>query len=327
MLILSRKGFDRATGGGPSPVFPDGSLISLPIPRKGSPHTYSELGRGEIARYVETLTKNKIRGSSGVHLDPDLEEDLLPRDPRWRPAFGQSGTAQRHLEKQDVGIGDLFLFFGWFHTVETDGKEIRFQKRSPDMHLLFGWLQIGEILPLTGGRRSDCLKSHPWLKDHPHLQNDYPGDPNTLYIASDRLKIDGLNDCPGGGPFRTFAPDLVLTDPHQTGSPALKRSLWSLPKAFTTAAEAGALSYHGSRKRWAIEGDRCRLSTVGRGQEFVLNLEQFPEVMTEWILPLMVRHAGAPVQRTPPLPPRSGAGMRQAQSRAGLPWEDLQPPP
>lgn len=31
-IILSRKGFDSANGGLASPIFPDGRLISLPIP-------------------------------------------------------------------------------------------------------------------------------------------------------------------------------------------------------------------------------------------------------------------------------------------------------
>ncbi len=31
-LILSRKGFDSASGGCPSPIFPDGTMFSLPIP-------------------------------------------------------------------------------------------------------------------------------------------------------------------------------------------------------------------------------------------------------------------------------------------------------
>jgi Nucleotide modification associated domain 3 len=32
-LILSRKGFDSSHGGGPSPIRPDGRLLSFPIPR------------------------------------------------------------------------------------------------------------------------------------------------------------------------------------------------------------------------------------------------------------------------------------------------------
>ena len=31
-VILSRKGFDSANGGIPSPILPDGTLLSLPIP-------------------------------------------------------------------------------------------------------------------------------------------------------------------------------------------------------------------------------------------------------------------------------------------------------
>lgn len=50
-----------------------------------------------------------------AHLDPDLRRDALPTRPNgWRPAFGQSGAAAGHLFNQEVGIGDLFMFFGWF---------------------------------------------------------------------------------------------------------------------------------------------------------------------------------------------------------------------
>lgn len=31
-IILSRKGFDSSYGGYPSPILPDGSLLSIPIP-------------------------------------------------------------------------------------------------------------------------------------------------------------------------------------------------------------------------------------------------------------------------------------------------------
>jgi hypothetical protein len=34
-VILSRKGFDSGYGGIPSPVLPDGTMLSLPIPSKG----------------------------------------------------------------------------------------------------------------------------------------------------------------------------------------------------------------------------------------------------------------------------------------------------
>ncbi len=33
-VVLSRKGFDSANGGIPSPIMPDGTMLSLPIPLK-----------------------------------------------------------------------------------------------------------------------------------------------------------------------------------------------------------------------------------------------------------------------------------------------------
>jgi hypothetical protein len=42
-IILSRKGFDSGSGGCPSPIFPDGSLMSLPIPDKQSKISYNEI--------------------------------------------------------------------------------------------------------------------------------------------------------------------------------------------------------------------------------------------------------------------------------------------
>ena len=42
-IILSRKGFDSGYGGIASPVLPDGTLLSLPIPTTEMGITYDEL--------------------------------------------------------------------------------------------------------------------------------------------------------------------------------------------------------------------------------------------------------------------------------------------
>jgi len=42
-IIFSRKGFDSSTGGVPSPIFPDGKILSLPIPDKLSPIKYKDI--------------------------------------------------------------------------------------------------------------------------------------------------------------------------------------------------------------------------------------------------------------------------------------------
>ena len=70
-LILSRKGFDSANGGCPSPIL-DSRLCSLPIPDPGASMTYAEISpfRGSsIARIVEDLTHGRVRRSDGAHLD------------------------------------------------------------------------------------------------------------------------------------------------------------------------------------------------------------------------------------------------------------------
>ena len=42
-IILSRKGFDSANGGYPSPIMPDGRMVSLPIPEQETDVKYSQL--------------------------------------------------------------------------------------------------------------------------------------------------------------------------------------------------------------------------------------------------------------------------------------------
>ena len=119
-IVLSRKGFDSQSGGVPSPLFPDGTALSLPIPARHAPTRFRELhwGNGSLGPLVEHLTMGRVREGDRCHLDPDLRADAPPRRPGWRPAFGHVEIAQSHLEREGVGTGDLFLLFGWFRPVE-----------------------------------------------------------------------------------------------------------------------------------------------------------------------------------------------------------------
>ena len=93
-IILSRKGFDSTAGGCPSPIFPDGRMLSLPIPDKRSPIAYQDLSFGDmnVGELVVELTGDAKRNRHCAHLDPDLRADSLPRSPGWKPMLGTSAN-------------------------------------------------------------------------------------------------------------------------------------------------------------------------------------------------------------------------------------------
>ena len=273
-LILSRKGFDSRFGGVASPILPDGTLLSLPIPSSQSQLSYNDLNFHGIrfGKIVSDLTKHRITGDDFAHLDPDLNPATYPRLPGWRPIFGQVGAAQRHLERCGVCSGDLFLFFGWFRQTEIVKGSYCYVKNAPDIHIIFGWLQIGEIFRIQHTNPNELT----WAKYHPHYQEGVK-DYNTLYIAGEKLEINGIQSVLNGADvFKKFHPKLCLTAEGST------RSVWRLPGWFSPSGTRRPLSYHSNMNRWAIDGEYAVLRTVARGQEFVLDVADYPEAIS-WI--------------------------------------------
>jgi hypothetical protein len=280
-IILSRKGFDSGAGGVASPIFPSGAMCSLPIPEQSPAplKRYGDIWSGEhtLGPLMRDLTRGKLGSDDKAHLDPDLDAAAVrPRPAGWRPLFGQSGAAERHLHNQGVAEGDLFLFFGWFRRVERDAATgaFRYVKGAPDLHCLFGWLQIAERVAVHGGAVPI------WAHDHPHWQ-DHQAAPsatiNTLYFATDRLHLPGVaRVLPGGGVFRRYADNLRLTAPDAS------RSVWHLPAWFHPQGRTSALSYHANPDRWRVSGQTVQVRTVGRGQEFVLDCDHYPETL-DWL--------------------------------------------
>ncbi|HAF13761.1 MAG TPA: hypothetical protein DCK99_08695 [Blastocatellia bacterium] len=266
-LILSRKGFDSSFGGCASPIFEDGSFVSLPIPEKSARMSFSDVGGNRrIEAVVEDLTearKKPLKANDHVHLDPDLRIESRPRKPGWRPLFGQADAAQRHLDNHGVEVGDTFLFFGWFRRVENRDGGFRFKPGAPDIHMFFGWLEIGAIWRLW----KDRLRIPNWASEHPHANADYPR--NTIYVAA------GNGTTYNGGTFHSYSDQLVLTEPGKS------RSRWRLPKWFYPAVGKAALSYHGNVARWSLSENCADLQSVARGQEFVLDGNDYPEAV-EW---------------------------------------------
>lgn len=277
-IILSRKGFDSSAGGVASPIFPDGTLLSLPIPDGNGPVTYGELtwGQHAVGDLVTALTRGRLDHHRRAHLDPDLYGPICPRLPWWRPLFGQDGAAQSHLQHQGVGVGDLFLFFGWFREVIQENEHYRFVQGAPDQHLLYGWLQVGRVLT-----NADLATATPaWAKSHPHCGGGR-GPRNTVYVAREQLTLDGITTAwPGAGYFTAYHDALCLTVPNGL------RTQWRLPRWFYPADNKPPLSYHRGLARWSCDEHYTYLSSATRGQEFVLDTAFYPEA-TSWVLALM----------------------------------------
>jgi hypothetical protein len=85
-LVLSRKGFDSANGGIPSPIFPDGRLLSLPIPATSSPTRFADYRWGDqnVGTLVASLTSGKV-----VAQHPHISTRTSTRAPARGPWAGE----------------------------------------------------------------------------------------------------------------------------------------------------------------------------------------------------------------------------------------------
>ncbi|MEP2735725.1 MAG: hypothetical protein ABJP34_05455 [Erythrobacter sp.] len=204
-IIFSRKGFDSAAGGGASPIV-DERAVSLPIPSNAFSNTrYGDLGLGEEAAIA---SRGKLGAGDFCHYDPMFTG-------AGECLFGQCGAAQTHLERQGIGLGDVFLFFGLFADPESKERHHRF----------FGFMEVEEIIPLAGGPPD-------WLVDigHPHALG--------MHARNDVIyRGRGVNNAPASDALR-----LTVSE-----GPA---SLWNRPKWL----KRGGLSYHDRASRWSQRG-------------------------------------------------------------------------
>ena len=251
-VILSRKGFDSSSGGGPSPILPDGRLVSLPIPSSDQDRYSSVLyDKGQSLGDLMDALGYEAPPANCCHLDPDLVRLSKPREEGWRPNFGQRGSAQTHLANGEVGVGDLFLFFGWYRrTTLVDGRPRWERSAHRDWHVIYGYLEIGAVL-----RADDKAELPSWLADHPHaIGRRRKTANNTIYVASERLTLDPRYA--GGGTFR-YEDSLRLT------KEGMSRTRWNLdPAVFKDVP----MSFH-TEAAWK---DNYFQSTA-RGQEFVIH--------------------------------------------------------
>lgn len=276
-IVLSRKGFDSSAGGCASPIV-DGRLVSLPIPDPDSCITYAQVRHeaiGALDQVVTDLTRGRVGGKHGAHLDPDLDHMATTRLRGWRPVFGQVDAAQSHLASHGIGKDDLFLMFGWFREAEKVRGRYRFTPGAPNVHMLYGWFQIGEVFELGSAPQKRHFPK--WAHYHPHFYGKR-GRNNVIYVASDRLRLNDVDTRMfGAGRFPVHAPQLQLTAPASH-----KRSLWKMPAWFNPTRHHAPLSYHYDRKRWTRRAGGYLLQSAGRGQEFVFDTAVYPEAI-DWV--------------------------------------------
>ena len=259
-IILSRKGFDSASGRCPSPIMPDGTLLSLPIP-SGDAVQYRDLRYGNHG-YDLLLQGLKPRVDfGGCHVDPDIRDGIRAAPVRgWKPAFGQAGSALGVLRNAGVGIGDLFLFFGLFRQAELWGDSIRFVWGSKPLHIVYGYLQIGKMLDAPGD-----MAAYPW---HPHASGEgYGRGKNTLYVPRETLSL--CPSLPGHGVLPLRA-DRVLTKRGANAATWEERS-FLMPGSIIgnrkNCAQQGGVYYAGQWQELVLqpcpEAERWALGLIG----------------------------------------------------------------
>ena len=284
-ICLSRKGFDSQYGRIPSPILPDGSIVPLPIPAAHDSFTMEDLNLPgvDLGGLLADLSGRRWSLQTTIHLDPDLDRASELRSTGWRPALGQTGSAQGHLTRQGFGAGDVFLFFGWFREVERASGRWRYVPSAPNLHVLFGWLEVAEVLPIVSDR-FDCLQRHPWIASHPHVArpDHYRSPLNHLYIAGSASRYVQSASF-AAGRFPQYKEVLRLSADGQT------RTVWRLPEWFMPNSDRPPLSYHPVGPRWSQDAHGVVLRSAAKGQEFVLDADYYPEAES-W-LPNLLRIA------------------------------------
>lgn len=262
-IVFSRKGFDSKSGGFPSPIFPDGTVCSIPIPTTLVQYDYSHIKcsyeREPIQEILNQLTNKLIKNGELKCCDYASNAQACHYDPmefqqEGYLALGQAENAEAHLRNQGVQEGDQFIFYGLFQPVNKTAGVWSYKRDTPPVHLIWSWMKIGRRFHVE--READLVReAYPFLDRHPHL--------NAEYISRNRGKINGIYVSSNYQKFK-FSDTRVLTDTKNYSG----CSTWRLPICFN---QPDAFSY---LKSFSAEGNDVVTKFRGYGQEFVLNLDR-----------------------------------------------------
>ena len=171
----------------------------------GIEHTrFEDLGSHAGSRLPEYLGSSlKMRRLEGhVHLDPDIRPDLRPKKASRQCAdlmlFGQCDAAQKHLENQGIDKGTFSSSLAYSKMRLSKVIRPKFVRSSRKRHVIWGWLQIGQIHRIPEGSIPKALEH---AKHHSHLQFRKRAN-NCIYAGTPALTF--RPDLPGAGTFPKF---------------------------------------------------------------------------------------------------------------------------
>ena len=273
-ISFSRKGFDASFGKGPSPILPDGTLLSLPIPEQvGAGVPYEELQCPGGRPYAAVMRELGIAiPPLGAHADPDVDWRSRPRLPGWTAMFGQGGGPQTHLDNQGFDVGDLFLFYGWFRHTEKRNGRLRWRRPIEHLHVIWSYLVVGARWDIPA-----LLNAPDWARDHPHVTDPHRyGRSNVVWVAAseDRRHLDP--SLPNSAILR-WDEELRLTAPGQP------RSIWRLPHCFWPAGTSPRISGH-TPPAFSRDASGVILRTKSPGQEYVTTAT---DPIKQWIIEVL----------------------------------------
>lgn len=279
-VVLSKKGVDSSNCSNPVKAVLGEELLFIPIPSLKEKVSYQDIKYSKDKTMLDKAKEN-IKNCKflmnvpidcldnelkvGCHLDPQLK-NYYDND-KFLASFGQVEKAQKYLENNKIGVGDLFLFYGWFYDEET----------HKDKHIIWGYMQVGDVLTFNEDgtvnssnlkpgkklKRKEVEKVYPFLKNQPHWKNteNYPFERNnTIYIAKEYFN-DEESNIKGYGVFK-YNEKLALTD-----SNADRKSDWCVE----ALANAKIMKSSGKENDcYSFDNDGRISIAKGYGQEFVL---------------------------------------------------------
>jgi hypothetical protein len=216
------------------------------------------IGKHNLGGIFEDLSEGKLMRCEHGHLDPDLRKETVKRSSGWKPICGST-----KFSKEKAKQGDLFLFYGSFRKVEVVDGHYRYVQGTRPLHVIFGWLQIGERLPAGKDNRSVAPK---WARYHRHFTDD---EWDWMYVAAEKLTIGGVQThLPGGGCFKSYSDTLRLT------AHGKKRSTWAFPRSFYPKDRKSPFLLNQKSWPWQVAEGQAVYQSPHIGQEFFLDADK-----------------------------------------------------